>query len=102
MRDAGIEEIVGPMIALFSQEAPKGMAQITDAVELRAFEAVERAAHSLKSSAGNVRANALTQLLQSLETAARQGDAAAVDELFVAVRAAYASVMAYLAANPVA
>jgi HPt (histidine-containing phosphotransfer) domain-containing protein len=97
MRAAGIEEIVEPMLELFATEAEKGMALIASAVAAGDLAATERAAHSLKSSAGNVRAKALADLLQELETAAGARDRPAAARLLDRVRAEHASVVRYLA-----
>ncbi len=74
MRASGIEDIVRPMLELFVQEAPKGMQNLTSAMAARRLDEVRRAAHSLKSSAGNVRAKELAELLQRLEVAADRED----------------------------
>lgn len=89
MRASGIEEIVMPMLQLFAQEAPKGMGALSSAMASGDLEAVNRAAHSLKSSAGNVRAKALADVLQQLENAARGKDAATVQQLFGSVKTSY-------------
>jgi HPt (histidine-containing phosphotransfer) domain-containing protein len=96
MRASGIEEIVMPMLQLFAQEAPKGMGALSDALTSGDLEAVNRAAHSLKSSAGNVRAKALAALLQELENAAKAKNAADVSRLSESVRAAYDAALQHL------
>jgi HPt (histidine-containing phosphotransfer) domain-containing protein len=97
MRDAGIEEIVEPMLELFVTEAAKGMAVINDAMAAGNLDALGRAAHSMKSSAGNVRAKTLAAALQELETAAVSGDRAAASRLLGAVAAQHAAALAFLA-----
>jgi two-component system sensor histidine kinase/response regulator len=97
MRDAGIEEIVEPMLDLFVTEAAKGMAIIADAMAAGDLDALGRAAHSMKSSAGNVRAKGLAAVLQELETAAASGDRAAAARLTGSVAAQHAAAAAYLA-----
>lgn len=97
MRDSGIEEIVVPMLQLFGQEAPKGMAAIESTMAAGDLEAASRAAHSFKSSAGNVRAKALAELLQQLENAAKDNDAARSARLLPSVRTAHEDVLRYLA-----
>jgi len=97
MRESGIEEIVVPMLQLFAQEAPKGMGALTGAIRSGDLDAVNRAAHSLKSSAGNVRAKTLAELLQQLENAAKGQDAAQVASLFESVRGAYDAALRHLA-----
>ena len=99
MRDAGIEDIVEPMLELFTAEAAKGVAQIRSAMSAGDLDALGRTAHSLKSSAGNVRAKALAELLQELETAAGEGDAAAAARLIGPIEAQHAAAAEYLAAR---
>jgi HPt (histidine-containing phosphotransfer) domain-containing protein len=97
MRAAGIEEIVGPMLALFAQEAPKGMATLTATVEAGDVDGIRRAAHALKSSAGNIRAKELADLLQALEAAAQAGSLPEALALFDRVKTAHRTAMDFLA-----
>jgi HPt (histidine-containing phosphotransfer) domain-containing protein len=97
MRAAGIEEIIEPMLELFTTEASKGMGRITAALAAGDLPTLSRAAHSLKSSAGNVRARALAAVLQELETAAAQGDRAAAARLVGVAEAEHAAACRYLA-----
>ena len=96
MRAAGIEDIIEPMLDLFVTEAAKGMDLLAAAMSAGDLDALGRAAHSLKSSAGNVRAKALAGVLQELETAASQGDAAAAARLLETARAEHAAAQRYL------
>jgi two-component system, sensor histidine kinase and response regulator len=96
MRAAGIEEIVDTTLDIYRGEAPMLFAKIRDAVERGDAEAIRTAAHSLKSSSGNVRATRLAELLQGLEDAGRGGDTEAASRLYAEVRAAYEAVMEQL------
>ena len=98
MRESGIEEIVMPILTLFRQEAPKGVASLAAALEAQDLTAASRAAHSLKSSAANIRAKELADLLQQLELAAQGGDAALTGSLFDRVKVAYEAAIECLAA----
>jgi two-component system sensor histidine kinase BarA len=102
MRSSGIEEIVVPMLQLFAQEAPKGMAALESAMGAGDLPAASRAAHSLKSSAGNVRAESLATLLQQLEHAAKGDDSEASVRLLAAVRAAADAALRQLAEQGIA
>jgi HPt (histidine-containing phosphotransfer) domain-containing protein len=73
------------------------MAVITAAMAVGDLDALARAAHSMKSSAGNVRAKPLASVLQEIENAAGRGDRDAVAGLIGAVEAEHAAVLAYLA-----
>jgi HPt (histidine-containing phosphotransfer) domain-containing protein len=97
MRAAGIEEVVEPILALFAQEGPKGVASISAALSAGDMEGVRRAAHSLKSSAGNIRAKALAELLQQLENAAEARDSRRVVSLAESVGLEHDAVLKYLA-----
>jgi len=97
MRAAGIEDIVEPMLELFVTEAAKGMKQLRSAMSAGDLDAVGRVAHSLKSSAGNIRARPLANLLQQLEDAAGQGDRAKVSSLVGPIETEHAAAVEYLA-----
>jgi HPt (histidine-containing phosphotransfer) domain-containing protein len=97
MRAAGIEDIVEPMLELFVTEAAKGMEQLRSAISAGDLDAVGRVAHSFKSSAGNIRASPLADLLQQLENAAAQGDRARVSRVIGSIETQYAAVVEYLA-----
>jgi HPt (histidine-containing phosphotransfer) domain-containing protein len=97
MRAAGIEDIVDPMLELFESEGAKGMTQLASAMAAGDLDSLGRAAHSLKSSAGNIRARALAALLQDLESAAMEGDRAKTASLLGRVEAAHAEAVRYLA-----
>jgi len=97
MRAAGIEDIVEPMLELFVTEAAKGMDHLRAAAAAGDLDAVGRVAHSLKSSAGNVRAKSLADLLQQLENAAAEGDRAKVSSLVGLIETDHAATVEYLA-----
>jgi len=97
MRAAGIEEIVVPMLQLFGQEAPKGMDALVAAMGAGDLESASRAAHSLKSSAGNVRATVLADTLQALEQAAAAKNGPQAASHFESAKVAYAAVLGQLA-----
>lgn len=97
MRESGIEEIFMPMLTLFAQEAPKGLAALTEALDARDLDAASRAAHSLKSSSANIRAKELAELLQQLEIAAQGGDEKLARGLCDRVKLAHQAAMDCLA-----
>ena len=88
--------LIEPMLELFATEATKGMELIASAIAAGDLDALGRAAHSLKSSAGNVRAKALAGALQELETAATRGDGAAAARLVGAVQAEHTAALKHL------
>jgi HPt (histidine-containing phosphotransfer) domain-containing protein len=62
------------LVDIFLSETPKLMAQMRAALASGDLAALERAAHSLKSSSANLGACALSGLLRDLELAGRQRD----------------------------
>ena len=96
MREAGVEEIVDPILEVYLEEAQAIFAGLRAAVLAGDAEAVRTNAHSLKSSSGNIWAARLAELLNELETAAHGGDLANTTGIFERVKPVYESVMAYL------
>jgi HPt (histidine-containing phosphotransfer) domain-containing protein len=97
MRAAGIEDIVEPLLELFTTEGEKGMTKLSSALAAGDLDALGRTAHSLKSSAGNIRAKTLAALLQEMENAATDGDRARAASLLPQVEAEHAAAVRYLA-----
>lgn len=67
LRQLGGDQFVREMIDLFLDNSPKQIAAARAAVQAGEFGVVERAVHSLKSSASNFGAEPLRQLAESLE-----------------------------------
>jgi HPt (histidine-containing phosphotransfer) domain-containing protein len=67
------------MISLFLTQSETRTAAIASGREAGDLRAIEQAAHSLKSSAGNLGAGPLMALCQEVETAAGQGDVSVVE-----------------------
>ncbi|MBL8797243.1 MAG: Hpt domain-containing protein [Planctomycetia bacterium] len=76
LRQMGGPPFVQKMIALFVEHTPPRLAGIRQGLAQGDLAAVEFAAHSLKSSAGNLGADRVQELAQEIESlaAARQGD----------------------------
>jgi len=96
MREAGVEEVVDTTLEIYLSEAPVLFRGIEEAVASGAPEEVRRAAHSLKSASGNIRANRLAFLLQYMEDRGQAGDVEGARELFGALREEYRAVIDYL------
>lgn len=96
MAEVGVEEVVDATLTVYSTEAPEIMERLSAAFSSKDVEEIRAAAHSLKSSSGNIRAARLAEMLQDLEGLARAGDMDAALELRSVVRAEYEAVMAYL------
>jgi len=96
MREAGVEEVVDATLEIYLSEAPVLFNGIEQAVASGEPEDVRRAAHSLKSASGNIRANRLAFLLQYMEDRGQAGDVDGARELFGALREEYRAVIEYL------
>jgi HPt (histidine-containing phosphotransfer) domain-containing protein len=96
MREAGVEEVVSTTVEIYLSEAPAIFRQIDEAVSHADSEEVRRAAHSLKSASGNIRAGRLADLLQVMEVLGKEGDLEAVRSAYPELRGEYEAVMEYL------
>jgi two-component system, sensor histidine kinase and response regulator len=73
LREWGGDVLVGKMVDLFMKNAPERHAEIRSGLEEADPKRVERGAHSLKSSAGNMGAERLRRLCQLVEDAGEHG-----------------------------
>ena len=80
----GDEDIIGAILEVFINDAPKKIKLLNTALEANDSDAVQRQAHALKGAAGNVGACALQQLSLQAENA---GDAGDMEAAIVAIRA---------------
>jgi two-component system, sensor histidine kinase and response regulator len=85
LADAGIEHAGDRMLAVFLEDAAQRMDALRAATGARDAAAMGRAAHGLKSGAGNVRADALAELLALMEHHAIAGDMASALPLLPAI-----------------
>lgn len=69
------------MIDLFLENGPERIQSVRSGIESGDFGTAERAAHSLKSSAGNLGANRLQELARQMEEALEAGNGARAGEL---------------------
>ena len=96
MRDAGVEEAVDAILDTFVQSAGERIAALTTALASGEAQAIKRAAHAFKSSAGTIGAKTLATLLQELESAAEKGDVARARDLGARFAEESAAVTAYV------
>jgi HPt (histidine-containing phosphotransfer) domain-containing protein len=77
LRQLGGEKFVGDMIGLFFQYAPQRLAAARAGAQAGDLEAIEKAAHALKSSAGQIGARRVQDLATQIEKLAvdKQPDA---------------------------
>ena len=74
MREAGVEEAVDAILDTFVQSAGERIATLSAALASGEGDAIKRAAHAFKSSAGTIGAKGLAALLQQVEVLAEAGD----------------------------
>ena len=94
IRTAGGDELAKKIVGLFLHHAPLRLTIARDAAASGDADALERATHSLKSSAGQVGAERLAEICRQLEERARQGEVAGASAL---VDAADEAMRAYAA-----
>jgi len=82
-------KLVGQMLEIFFRNAPQRIASARQGQRDGDLEAVERGAHSLKSSAGNVGALALMAVSGKIESLAERGRWEGIPELLDELEAAY-------------
>jgi PAS domain S-box-containing protein len=99
MREAGVEEVVGVTLDVYLTEAPQLFSGLEGAVEKGEAEEVRRAAHSLKSASGNIRAKRLAELLQRMEDHGGGGEVEQARIAMAALRDEYEAVIRYLRAD---
>lgn len=90
LHEWGGKRLVAQMIDLFLQQAPQRVDGLRQGLANGDVETVERSAHSLKSTAGNLGATELSDLAGKAESAASQRDLATVRSLLAGIEAEYA------------
>lgn len=81
LEEWGGERLLTQMVRLFLENSGQRMEQILGGFEDSDADAVERGAHSLKSSAANVGAQEVRGLAQDLEERASRGDLESAEAL---------------------
>jgi len=72
LRRIGGTKLLNEMIRIFLEQVPQKMKTLRSALHNRDADALERAAHSIKSSAGNLGALQLQQIAATMEESAEQ------------------------------
>ncbi len=85
----GGDKFVGELIGLFLEHVPKKIDAAVAAEKAGDLVAVQRAVHSVKSSAGNIGAEALLELSGKLERLASEGNEKPIPPLMRQLEAAY-------------
>ncbi len=99
MRDAGVEEVVNVTLDVYLSEAPQLFEGLEAAVDKGAAEEIRRAAHSLKSASGNIRAKRLAEFLQRMEDRGKGGEVDGARAALGELRAEYDAVILYVKAD---
>ena len=86
----GDPELLVDLIRMFLQDGPTKVGTIETATSGREFARVERAAHSLKGSAGNLGAVAVQEDCEQLQEAVRRGQLQHLPALVGQLRAHFA------------
>ena len=78
----GDKEFLHMLLQVFLDDLPKKLGDLEQAFEAANIDTVLRAAHSLKGACATIGAEALRQIAQELETAARNGDLQAARDAY--------------------
>jgi two-component system sensor histidine kinase/response regulator len=97
LRKIGGEALLSNIAGLFVSHAEPAIKEAAACLEAGDFDCVQRAAHSLKSSAGNLGANQLQNLAARIESLAEGRKAGEIQPLLADLEAAYRKVKARLA-----
>jgi len=96
LREWGGDKLLGQMIRLFLENAPSRMDQIRSVATGGDVDEAGKGAHSLKSSAANLGAEALRQLAGEIEKTAGEGAVDRVNELLPSIESAFADAITAL------
>jgi len=75
-------DLLDEIVRIFSDQCPRTVSEIQNAIRAADFSLVERAAHSLKGAASNLCATGVTQSAAELEESARSGNLSSVRKRF--------------------
>lgn len=92
-------ELFGDLVSMFLGDTPPRLLAMDEALTASDMDALEKAAHALKSSCGNLGATTLAQLCRDIEFAGRSGDVEAARPLVEATKAQYEAVRRALRAE---
>jgi two-component system sensor histidine kinase/response regulator len=96
-RAGGSHEVLREIIGLFLEDSPKLLEDIRTALANGDAQAVYRAAHTLKGSAGNFDAHDTVAILQRLEARAREGNLESARTVFASLEVQAKVLLASLA-----
>ena len=99
LSEAGVDEMLAPLLTTFLQDAPTRFAALEHAVQSGDAKAIETAAHAFKSGAGTIHATVLAAALANAEKSARGGNLNTIAGLFEEIREEHLAVMLELEAT---
>jgi HPt (histidine-containing phosphotransfer) domain-containing protein len=99
LRKLGGEVLVSKMVDLFISHAEPAIQEASAGVGSGDLDVVRRAAHSLKSSAGNLGAQHVQRLAERIEQSAEHRNTAELKELMASLKEAYSEAKAQLRAE---
>ena len=88
----GEPDVLTEVLKLFLEEVPARMTRLRNAWAAGNIEEVQRAAHSLKGSAGNIGAREMFEICKQLDGSAKSGGLAAAGPLIDALGAEFGKV----------
>ena len=88
--DDGDPELLVDLIQMFLDDGPAKVKSITDGLEEGDFDKVERAAHSLKGTSGNLGARHLQDACEEMQLASRNHELESVREITPRIVSTYA------------
>jgi CheY-like chemotaxis protein/HPt (histidine-containing phosphotransfer) domain-containing protein len=99
LRELGDAELLAELVELFVDDAPSRISALRDAFEKDDAEAVERIAHTLKGSCGNMGALRLAEICENLQVIGHSGDLSEASELIEQLEAEFGRVRQALEAE---
>ena len=90
----GEPDVLTEVLKMFLDEAPPRIARLRNALAAGNIEELQRAAHSLKGSAGNIGATGMFGVCQQLDSLGRSGNIESAGPLIEALDAEFGRVMA--------
>lgn len=92
LKALGGDELLHELIDLFLEHSPGLLSNISNGQSTSDWDQVSRAAHSLKSSAGNIGAFQLQAVASNIEQAANKSDGPAINDSIIPLTPAYDAV----------
>ncbi len=99
LRELGGDEMLSELTEVFLEDTSSGLAALKEASETGDAEAIERVAHTLKGSAGNMGAKRMAAICSELQDAGESGDLSGASELLVGLKAEFERVRPALEAE---